>query len=254
MRRTSLVLAALACLVAPACGFGHGPDFTIGFRRVALDLAYQDQALATPPTRQDIVIPQPVLATGTFVINQQPLRATPTTVPRVAPPAVNLCPTASPDSHPDQPVTVFATVPPKAGTYLLHNTGKFTIGSGPLATTFPMPPQSAIEIKNVAQSDLGNDPVNGPTTAISWDVVQPGLNGSTTTTYRTTFSPAPAVSTVEQTAQQAHAPAGELDLVHLVITSGSTTVDFRPNPPVTLMSFMTGEGTSWNSAGIDPRD
>src|SRR3954464_1524024 len=107
-------MALLACLVAPACGLGNGPDFTIGFRRVALDLAYQDQAFSTPPAKQDIVIPQPVPAAGTFVINQPPFRSTPTPTPRIPQPPVNLCPTASPDSHPDQPVTVFALVPPKA--------------------------------------------------------------------------------------------------------------------------------------------
>ena len=80
--------------------------------------------------------------------------------------------TAGPDQHPQDPVTVFATTPPKAGTYLLHNAGKFTIGAPPLQTTFQMPKQGAVEIKNVAQSQTNDDQVNGPTQIITWDVVQ----------------------------------------------------------------------------------
>ena len=46
----------------------------------------------------------------------------------------------------------------------------------------------------------------------------------------------------------------ELDLVRLYIKSGDTTVDFQPNPPVTLMAFNKGQGSSWTSAGVDRRD
>ena len=252
-RRVVVPIALLLALVSQACGFSHGPDFSIGFRRVALDLSYKDEALAAPPTRENVLIPQPVISNGFFVNAQPPLNKLPG---NPFPEVTNACPTAGPGVHPPDPVTVFAQTPPKVGTYLLHNTGTFKLGVGAVAAaTFNMPKHSLQEIKNVTKSQI-SDPVNGPTNVITWDVVVPGLNGSTTTTYRTTFSPSPPVSTVEQAAMApgTHGPAGELDLVHLVITSGKTTVDFLPSPPVTIMAFKNGTGTSWTSAGIDQRD
>ena len=249
-----LVIPVVAAGLLSACGFSHGPDFTIGFRRVALDLSYKDESLAKPSAPQQVAIPQPVAASGFFVIEQPPLTPSPAIRSTPTPVLTNDCPTAGPDVHPDEPVTVFATTPPKAGTYLLHNDGKFTLGVPPVLTTFPMPKKRSIQNTNVAQTQDNNDQVNGPTQIITWDIVQPGLSGTTTTTYRSTFSPSPAVSTVLQAAQQAKAPAGELDLVRLQIQAGDTHIDFQPNPPVTLMAFKNGQGTSWNSAGIDPRD
>lgn len=253
-RRSPVLMVVLAATaVLSACGFNHGPDFTIGFRRVALDLSYKDESLAKPSEPQHVVIPQPVASNGLFVIQQPPLTSART--PAVHEPVLKqTCVAAGPDVHPENPATVFATTPPKAGAYLVHNDGKFTIGSPPLQTTFQAPKHGAFEIKNVTQTEDDSSQVNGPTQVITWDVVQAGLGGTTTTTYRTTFSPSPVVSTVLQAAQQAHAPAGELDLVRLQIVSDKAKVDFQPNPPVTLMAFKNGQGTSWNSAGIDPRD
>ena len=242
----------LVGLAGAACGFTRGPDFSIGFRRVALDLSYKDESKAAPPTQENLTIPQPVISSGIFVGAQPTLHLPPI---NPFPEVTNTCPKAGPNEHPPDPVTVFAQSPPKAGTYLLHNTGTFKLGVGAVAGTFQMPKHSIQEIRNVATSQF-NDPVNGTTNVITWDVLVPGLNGSTTTTYRTTFSPSPPVSTAEQAAGApgTHGPAGELDLVHLVIKSGNTTVDFLPSPPVTIMSFKNGTGTSWTSAGIDQRD
>ncbi|MDQ1397164.1 MAG: hypothetical protein QOG64_2423, partial [Acidimicrobiaceae bacterium] len=98
-------LIGVVCVGLPACGFSHGPDFAIGFRRVALDLSYKDESLATPPTHEDVVIPQPVVSNGAFVTFQLPpvtlpSRPQPTTpTPRVP---IDTCPTAGPDEHPDQ--------------------------------------------------------------------------------------------------------------------------------------------------------
>src|SRR5581483_6304849 len=66
-RRVVVPIALLLALVSQACGFSHGPDFSIGFRRVALDLSYKDEALAAPPTRENVLVPQPVISNGFFV-------------------------------------------------------------------------------------------------------------------------------------------------------------------------------------------
>ena len=253
MRRAVLpIVLAAACLAGPACGFGHTPDFTIGFRRVSLDLSYKDQAFAKPAAPDQIVIPQPVAATAPLVTFQPPRRpqGLPVDLSEKAP---DLCPKATADEHPDAPVTVFATTPPKEGVYLQHNSGDFSLGLGTITSKFQMPKHSLIEIRNVHRDHI-DDSVNGPTDVITWDVIEPGISGQTTRTYRTTFSPSPVVSTVQQALSLAHAPAGELDLMRLHIISGKTEIDFQPQPPVTLMAFKNGQGTSWNSAGIDQRD
>ena len=255
MRRWFRLMAifGVAALLASACGFRKGPNFTIGFKRVALDLSYQDVALAAPPTRQDVVIVQPVPSQAAFltqIVIPPNLTAPP---PQGLPKQVSACPPAPEDAHPDQPATVFVAQPPAVGPYLTHNKGSITIQST-LPVTFPFPARGFLNIQNITRTSV-NDPVNGPTEVFTYDVYVPGLDGGgTTTTYQVTYSPATLSGTVGQTAGGSHAPQGELDLVRLVMKSSLGDIDFRPQPPVTIMSFKNGQGTSWNSGGIDQSD
>lgn len=249
-RRGAAAALAAAALVSSACGLKHGPDFTIGFRRVALDLSYKDEALAKPPTHQDIVTALPVPSQAAFITQvavPQPL------APIGLPKARSDCPAAGADVHPDQPATVFVTTPPAIGTYTTHNKGSITIQSG-VPITFPFPARGIITMRNITRSS-NNDPINGPTDIFTYDVYVPSLDGGgTTTTYQVTYSPATLTGTVGQELGGSHAPQGELDLKRLQIKSAAGNVDFQPNPPVTIMSFKNGQGTSWNSAGIDQSD
>lgn len=248
-------VAAIALgLMMSACGLDHGPSFTIGFRRVALDLSYQDEKLAAPPARQDVVMPQPVPAQAALIA-QVPIPAVLSPTPTFPPLPKQLtgCPAAGSDAHPEQPATVFVTQPPAVGVYTTHNKGTITLG-GAVPVNLPFPAKGILMIQNITHSET-DDPVNGPTQVFTYDVHVPGLDGGgTTTTYQVTYSPATLVGTVGQTAGGSHAPQGELDLVRLVSKSAAGDIDFRPDPPVTIMSFKNGQGTSWNSAGIDRQD
>ncbi|HVT76767.1 MAG TPA: hypothetical protein VHD87_07035 [Acidimicrobiales bacterium] len=240
--RAGVVLVALS-LVAGACGGGRGPDFTIGFKRLALDLTYKDDKIPVPTTPSQIQVPNEALFLApTFV------------APKVIPalPKLPGCPVAAPDDKPDQPATVFIRHAPLEGTYTTHGKGQITIGTPPTAATLPMPEHGLLQIKNV-QHSTSDDPVNGPTEIVTYDEFVPALDGGTTTTYQVTYSPATTVGTVTQTATGNRAPQGEVDIVHMVVKSSSGTLDFTPDPPVTIMALRQGEGTSWNSAGIDQK-
>jgi hypothetical protein len=148
---------------------------------------------------------------------------------------------------------VFVTEPATVGTYTTHNQGKLTI-TGAINVDLPYPSRGFLMIQNITHSDT-DDPVNGPTKIFTYEVYVPGLDGGgVTTTYRVTYSPATLAGTVGQTAGGSHAPQGELDLVRLQIKSSAGNVDFNPDPPVTIMAFKNGQGTSWQSAGIDRVD
>lgn len=250
MRRTrALVLCAVLAVFAQACGGGSNRDFTIGFKRLALDLSYKDDSLPAP-TRTDVMTPQPVPSFAAF-LNQVRV---PQHLQSVAPSLFGPCATAPADAHPEHPATVFVTEPAAVGTYTTHNTGKITI-AGALQVTLPFPPRGVLQIQHITHSDT-DDPVNGPTKVFTYDVFVPGLDGGgTTTTYQVTYSPATLVGTAgQQVPGGSHAPQGELDLVRLQLKSSAGNIDFNPDPPITIMSFKNGQGTSWQSAGIDRAD
>lgn len=247
-RSVGLVALVLLALLTQACGGGSDRDFTIGFKRLSLDLSYQDEKIPLP-TRADVVTPQPVAGFGAFLTQVR----VPQRLESVAPSRFGQCASAPANAHPDNPATVFVTNPPKVGTYLTHNKGTATI-QGAISVTLPFPPRGVLTVKNVTRSNT-SDPVNGPTKVFTYDVYAPGLDGGgTTMTYRVTYSPSTLTGTVSQTAGGGHAPQGELALTRLVIKSSSGNIDFKPDPPVTIMSFKSGQGTSWTSAGIDRTD
>ncbi|MEY2425968.1 MAG: hypothetical protein QOI61_1540 [Actinomycetota bacterium] len=241
MRARVLILLTVLGLVASACGGGGGPDFTIGFKRLALDLSYKDEKLPEFFKPGSVNIPQEVgYLAPTFV------------APKLAPPAIAKapgCPVADPEAKPEQPATVFVTKPPAAGTYTTHSVGFIEIGTAQ-PIRFPVPPRGLFEIRDTKESTT-EDAVNGFTEVITYDVFTPSLDGGTTASYKVTYSPATTVGTVTQAATVAKAAAGEMVLTRLQIKSSATSLDFRPDPPVTIISFRSGQGTTWNSAGID---
>jgi hypothetical protein len=238
-----LALVAALSLIATACGGNSAPDFTIGFKRLALELSYKDEKIpvaSVPPER--VSVPSEVsLLAPSFV------------PPRFAPPPLPKlpgCPVAEPDQRPENPATVFIRHPPPEGTYTTHVAGEVTLGNATTPVKLALPKHGLLQIKNVKRTDE-QDPINGPTEVVTYDVFVPTLDGGTTTTYRVTYSPATTVGSVTQTATGERAPQGEVDIVHLVVKSSTDSLDFTPDPPVTIMALRQGEGTSWNSAGVD---
>jgi hypothetical protein len=227
-------------LVGSACGGGHGPDFTIGFKRLALNLSYKDEKIPLPPPDVIEVPSEALFLAPTFV----PPKLLPTF------PKLPGCPVAGPDDTPDQPATVFMRHPPIAGTYTTHGGGHIILGTLPTAAKLPLPGRGLLQIKNVQHTST-EDPVNGPTEVDTYDIFVPSLDGGTTTSYKVTYSPATTVGSITQTVSGNRAPQGEVAITHIVIKAGEGTLDFTPDPPVTIMALRQGEGTSWNSAGID---
>jgi hypothetical protein len=247
-RRAVLVLCVLLALATQACGGGSDRSFTIGFKRLSLDLSYQDESIPTP-TRADVLTPQPVPSLAAFLTQVR----VPQQLQSLPPMDSGTCAAAPADAHPEHPATVFVTEPPKIGTYTTHNKGTATI-QGAVAVKLPFPPRGLLTVQNITHSDA-EDPANGPTKIFTYDVFTPSLDGGgTTTTYRVTYSPATLAGTVGQTAGGSHAPQGELDLVRLQIKTASGDIDFNPDPPITIMAFKNGQGTTWRSAGIDRAD
>ena len=242
-RRSPLLVVMLVVgLLSSACGGGAGPDFTIGFKRLALDLSYKDESL-----------PEYVAPSGAVDVPEEVAFLAPTflvpkaTMPNLPRPVA--CPSADPDEKPDQPATVFVTKPPAQGTYTTHVSGYIELISA-VPVRIPLLPRATFDIRNVKES-VTEDTLNGHTEVIEYDQFTPTLDGSTTASYRVTYSPATTVGTVTQTAGVEKAAAGEMVLTRLVIDNAATKLDFRPDPPVTIISFRSGQGTTWNSAGID---
>jgi hypothetical protein len=241
MRRPFLVIVVAIGLVASACGGDRGPDFTIGFKRLALNLSYKDEKLPEYVTPGSITVPEEVQYLAPSFA-----------VPKLAPPSAPRgpeCPEADPDAKPKFPATVFVTKPPAIGTYTTHIAGYVELGAAqPVRVT--LPPRGAFEIRNVRETTT-EDPLNGFTEVIEYDLVTPTIGGNSTASYRVTYSPATVVGTVTQAANVEKAAAGEMVLTHLVVDSATNKLDFTPDPPVTIISFRSGQGTTWSSAGID---
>jgi hypothetical protein len=238
MSKRLIAIAGALALVSAACGGGHGPDFTIGFKRLALNLSYKDEKIPEPAPTVIEVPNEALFLAPTFV------------VPRLTPvlPKLPGCGVAAPDDTPEQPATVFIRHAPPEGTYTTRASGEITIGAVPLPTKFTA--RGLQQIKNVQKTST-EDPVNGPTEVVTYDILVPSLDGGTTTSYKVTYSPATTVGSVTQTATGDRAPQGEVDITRIVIQSTNIKLDFTPDPPVTIMALRQGEGTTWNSAGID---
>ena len=259
LRSATLALALASTITGlGACGAGSGRSFEIGLRRIAVDLAYTDEAKLPPPivvTKEEIIAAPPPISVPGFVTQIAPeiVRASPPATVRPTPPAPTpACPKAAADARPRLPVRVFVTDPPKMGVFPTRVDGTVALASTIGTLKFPLPTVGAFQIRNVQQTSV-QDTTNGPTTIISYDVIEPTLDGgSMVTTYQSTNSPSSSQGQVQRTATVGPQPLGELDLVSQVIKSpGKPDSRFDPKPAVIIMSFKSGEGTSWNSAGID---
>jgi hypothetical protein len=233
LRTWAAALAAAATL--PACAH-HGAHVQIGVRRMALDLAFKDPSKARPATVEQVLVPAPEAPVSNFLANQSPrslIAAGPALRPEaLGPPPHPACPTAPAGAVPRAPAPLFIKTAPAAGVYRQHNSGAFEITGGPAAKG-PYPAASQEEVRNVkTESTPGPLPGQGPTTVVTYEVVQPGVQGgSTVASYQIT--------------------ATELDLVKVESATAAGTTTFQPSPPVTLMQFGR-EGTSWSAGGVDP--
>ena len=227
----SLSFAVCLSLVGSACGVdGTGP-LEFGIRRMALDLAFEDEDAAPPAEPQVVVrlVPAPaeVLAPdfdfGT--IRDDDLFSDP--------PPLDLCPTASPDETIGVAAAPSVIDPPVAGTYVRRNSGFVEIQGAGLPIRLPYPFISAWEISEADEQ------------------IRPGPFGT-----QGTLVPAPQFTVTkslgpEFTVTETFEIGDEaLLLLERVIDASGVVTRFRTDPPVEFFSFGA-EGDSWTSAGAD---
>lgn len=257
--RKRLVTLLVACsAVAGACGGGGEAPLEIGFRRVALDLAFKDAEKAVPVEPQTI-IRRFVDAETQYRFQEQVVSEPrdPVVVRRVRvlppPQPKRECPTAPEGATPDYPTFAVIKDPPTVGSYPRHNEGKLTIALAASTFDVPVPALSTWDIPRV-------DFVTASTTASDRDVetldppdavranktlfpeipefeltrrLMPGY--SQTDTYRYTYT---------------GASGGDfLYLVKRVTVARGQERVFEPSPPIRIVRLNVTEG-DMASAGV----
>lgn len=233
-RRRGVALAVTTCLLS-ACGFSHGTTLDIGLNRVGVNLQFANGNLNPPPIFEKIVIPAgvgPASLISTIDYNQQgSYLPPPRNTVHFASVAPFVCHAAPAGAKPIDSSPVAVSSPPSAGTYLTHQTGKFSLSDGKINLAGSVPPTSSMSIGKVVSTPQsgGLSAVTG-TQDITWQVVSQGVGTVTTTDYEATSS--------------------ELELVSETVSASGTTYSFTPSPAVEIMAF-SGTGATWNSAGVD---
>jgi hypothetical protein len=246
-----LTAVVLAATVAGACGGGGPTPLEIGFRRVALDLAFKDAEKAIPVEPQTI-IRQFVESTVSYEIEEQELtgQQEPTVIRRVrvVPPrqAARECPVAPEGSTPQYPAFAVIKDPPTVGSYPRHNEGKLTVAVGTSTFDLPVPPLSRWDIPRVefvkastAANDREVETLNPPDAAREnatafpeipeFELTRRLMSGySQTDTYRYTYT---------------GATGGDyLYLVKRVTVARGQERVFRPSPPIRIVRLNVTEG------------
>jgi hypothetical protein len=261
MRRkyTTTVGALLAAaLLAAGCGGGESP-LEIGFRRVALDLAFKDADKA-PPAQAGQVIRQ-VFDVDYDYIDEEPQPEVRRVIRRI-PPAQTTpkreCPVAPDGSTPS--TVAFQTIkePPKVGTYPRHNEGTITVELPTQTIELPVPPLSKWDIPRVdfvkaalvlnnQDEELLNPPAPARSDSVfldmpEFEITRRLLTGySTTDTFRYTY----------------HGASGGdfLYLVKRVTVARGVERVFQPTPPIRYVRLNVPQGDIQDSgavhAGID---
>lgn len=222
-----------SALLAAGCGGDEDLGIQIGLQRIALDLAFKAEAQAEKAEPQQALVPTAIPSQAEFAVAvpaetfDQPAAGPLQPLRQPAPP----CPVAD-GVFPDQPVATTVASPPAEGVYDLHRTGTFAIESAVFPFRGLMPAKGEKEYRNV-KVIAGTTDVLGTKAPdqFEYEVFEQTGDNFTSRSLRVTPT---AIQLLEQ-----------------VTEVGGTTITFRPTPPITLVGLGGGEGTSWNSAGID---
>ena len=260
-RIVALVLAGGA--LAGACG-GNEDPLEIGFRRIALDLAFKDAAKA-PPVEPQQVVRQFIEPETTFTISEQvvdtgPREPTVRRVVRTVPRREQRsCPTAPEGAAYDTPAFAVVKDPPKVGSYARHNEGKLNIALATSSFDLPVPALSTWQINR-------SEFVNGSVLVADQDVETlappPQLRDNTTAfpevpEFELTRRLLPGYS-VTDTYRYTYTGATGGDFLYLVkrvrVTQGKEST-FTPSPPIRILRLNVTEGNAVDAgvvhAGVD---
>lgn len=252
-----LATVALAGSLAAACGGGGEDPLSIGFRRIALDLAFKDAEKA-PPVDPPTIIRQFTETDLRYTLEELPPEPREPTVirrVRVVPRRqVRECPTAPEGLAPERPTFAVVKSEPKVGSYPRHNSGTMNIALATSNTELPVPPLSTWSIPNVeivrgqvavAQGDLDTlappDAIKENDTAFvdmpQFSLTRRLLPGySTTDTYRYTYT--------DET-------GGDfLYLVKRVTVARGVESVFEPSPPIRVMRLGVTEGDAVDAGTV----
>jgi hypothetical protein len=249
-RSRALAFVALAATVAGACGEGGPTPLEIGFRRVALDLAFKDAEKAAPVEPQTVIrrfIESDVQYTLQDVAPEprepQIIRRVRVVPPRQPP---RECPTAPEGTAPQFPTFAVIKDPPAVGSYPRHNEGKLSVAIATSAFDIPVPPLSTWDVPrvdfvsaNTLLSDRDAETLSPPpevrdnTTAFpevpEFELTRRLLPGySQTDTYRYTYNAAPG--------------GDYLYLVKRVTVARGEERVFTPSPPIRIVRLNVTEG------------
>lgn len=250
-------VVALAGSLAAACGGGGEDPLSIGFRRIALDLAFKDAEKA-PPVDPPTIVRQYVESDVQYTIEEVPPEPREPTVirrVRVVPRRqVRECPSAPEGQAPERVTFPVVKSEPKVGSYPRHNQGTMNIALATSNTEIPVPPLSTWSIPNVevvrgqvAVAPRELDTLNPPDAVAANDTVfvdmpqfsvtrrlLPGY--STTDTYRYTYT--------DET-------GGDfLYLVKRVTMARGTESVFEPSPPIRVMRLGVTEGSATDAGTV----
>jgi hypothetical protein len=242
-RRTAAAAFVAATMLLSACASTPTDQVRISIKRLALSLAFKDEALAKPVPPETIInwIPAPddLLATGDLskyrLLGPAPL--TP------------LCPKAPAGAPVDEAASATILKPPKPGFYLRQNVGKVGVTGGAIPITIPLPPITMIEISNVhdvVRPKVDSHAGDAADAAPPADDVASGAAGS---------SPAVQFTMSHQIATITVTDIYEYDKASFRLVSRTTKTDagtsvFTPTPQIVLTE-LGNYGNDWNEGGTD---
>jgi hypothetical protein len=229
-RRVVAVAVALALLAG--CSHSRPKKTVIGVRKVALAMAFSDQALKTkvPPRIVVNLIPAPPEAIVAALPEAAAYMPPPSpTIPAPPKPPAAACPKAPTSPLPD-PAPVAISTPPVAGTYLQQNKGTIKI-NGAVPLTLPYPTFSTIEIRDITAEDVF-DPA------------------ALATVRKTSFTLEDQILPTTKIVSRYQYDALQVNLISREVVSGKQVTRVVTTPAVEVLGFG-GPNSTWTSAGID---
>lgn len=238
-----IAVALVMSVVAAGCGGGDDP-LEIGFRRIALDLAFKDADKADPADDRTIV--RRFVDGDDFTLEE--LEPEPRVVRRVrvvTRPAPRVCDKAPEGATPEHPAFAVVKDPPKVGQYPRHNEGKLTINSATTSYDIPLPALSRWEIPAVrfvrghrAISDRDIDSADPPEGVRNDPTVFAELPE-----FELTRRILPGYSTTDTYRYTQDASGGDfLYLVKRVTVALGEESVFEPSPPIRIVRLNVPEG------------
>lgn len=253
------MLAALVVGLATTACASTTSDLEIGFKRVALDLAFKDPEKAVDPEPQ-VVIRQLI----DTEIEVAPADPGPRVVRRVIPRPPSLetftCDVAPEGAVPQDPAFPVVRTPPVEGRYSRHNEGTISLELAIQTIDLPVPPSSNWDVTGLTErpaSPLVADRDSEAAGGVPDELAEQERVFPPSTDFELTRRLTRGFVTTD-TYRYTNAGEAEGDYLHLIkrvtVANGEESV-FEPSPPVRILRLNVPEGNIADSgvahAGLD---